>query len=331
MVPWPAAIHLPSRERQETVLKGNIVITGGSGFLGRAILRRGFTEEWPCHFTIYSRDEEHQWHLKHRWPEVTCILGDVRDYDRLETTFAGQDMVIHAAAIKFVPEAEFNVAEAIAVNLRGSENVARAAVRVGVKKVIAISTDKACLPVNVYGMTKALMERLFAEANTWGDTKFTTVRYGNVVGSTGSVIPLFQRQREVDGFLTVTDKGMTRFWLSPEDAVGVILAADKLDLGGAIMVPRCGAMALIALAELIAGGCDIKIVGARPGEKAHEELIHHRESLRATLEDNFYILSPVGSVDSDYAAEPFTYASHSPARWLDADWMKAAMEDASTV
>jgi len=317
-------------QRKVCMLRGNWLLTGGSGFLCRAIIRRADREGWPCQFTVFSRDEEKHWKLRRRWPDIQCVIGDVRDYDRLEPTMAGQDGVIHAAAIKFVPEAEFNVAETIAVNIEGSRAVARAAVRQGVSRVIGISTDKACLPVNVYGMTKALMERLLCEANAWSaDTQFNVVRYGNVVGSTGSVIPIFQHQKETQRRLTLTDKNMTRFWLSPDGAVDVILKALEEKQGGTVIVPRCGAMTMHNLALLVADGCPIDIVGARPGEKAHEDLIHFRESVRAWQDGNYYRLEPVSEPPGEH--ELFTYSSQAPAHWIEPEQMALMIEDAATL
>lgn len=318
-----------SQKGRSLVLKGNVLVTGGAGYLGRAILKYAAEAKWPCRFTVFSRDEEKQWRLQQRFPDVRCILGDVRDYDRLEAAFCGQDIVIHAGAIKFVPEAEFNVAEAISVNLLGSSNVARAAVRSQVSQVISISTDKACLPVNVYGMTKALMERLMIEADTWGRTKFTVVRYGNVIGSTGSVIPLFLHQKATSGRITVTDPLMTRFWLTAKEAVDIVLKATEEEQGGTILVPRCGAMKLQTLAELIAQDSPIDVIGPRPGEKPHEELVHFRESVLSEEIDGYYRLRPRGS--NTGAQEPFTYASHTPAHWVTKEAMWAAIEEAATI
>lgn len=305
------------------VLKGKILVTGGAGFLGRGLLRRAERESWPCEFTVYSRDETKQATVRARWPGTRCVLGDVRDRDRLESVMVGHDVVVHAAAIKYVPEAEFNVAEAIAVNVGGTENVARAAVRAGVGLVIGVSTDKACRPVNVYGMTKALGERLFTEAQGWGTTVFRTARYGNVVGSTGSVIPLFYRQLAETGAVSVTDPNMTRFWLSIDEAIDILLIDH--DVPGAVVVPRCGAMRMGDLAAAIAGD-GVRVVGIRPGEKQHEELLQFEESVRAVQHGNHYVLAPSGEKTGD---EGFTYASHTPARWIDRERMLKMIEEGS--
>src|SRR5512138_1198683 len=190
-----------------------LFLTGGTGSLGTALLDRLYTRH---DVTVYSRDEVKQGYLRKRFPDVRFMLGDVRDYDRLLLAMRGHDAVIHAAAYKQVPSAEANVDEAIATNVVGSLNVARAAVHSGVAQVVGISTDKACAPINAYGETKALMEKLFQQADGWGDTMFNCVRYGNVLGSRGSVVPLFLEQISNGDKYTLTDPDMTRFWMTLE-------------------------------------------------------------------------------------------------------------------
>ncbi len=310
------------------MLEGNVLITGGAGFLGRAILRRAVRDNWPCRFTVLSRDEEKQVKLQRQFPDVRCLLGDVRDRDRLEAAFAGHNIVIHAAAMKYVPEAEHNVAECIAVNVEGTRNVALAAIHAGVETVVGISTDKAVLPTNTYGMTKALMERLFMELHGRGETKFALVRYGNVVGSTGSVIPLFEEQARA-GRVTVTDDKMTRFWLSVDAAVDLIVTAGQ-PASGTILVPRCAAMRVVELARLIAADAKVEIVGARPGEKLHERLVDYRESAQAMqIGENYCLSSPTSPPTSE--VEPWTYSSQYPARWIEPAEMTAMIEDARGV
>jgi UDP-N-acetylglucosamine 4,6-dehydratase len=243
-------------------------------------------------------------------------LGDVRDRDRLEAAMVGHDVVIHAAAMKYIPEGEMNVRECIAVNVDGARSVAQSAVRGGVRRVVGISTDKACEPVNVYGMTKALSERLFAEMSQHLDTTFTTVRYGNVVGSTGSVIPLFQRQLAERGRLTVTDPKMTRFWMSVDDAIDCIgFALDPARIPGSVTVPTPQAMTIGKLASCIAGDAPIDLIGARPGEKMHETLIHYQESVRVVEHSGYYELVPIG-YGVLQGCEAFTVASHTPPRGM---------------
>lgn len=335
-------------------LSGNVLITGGAGFLGRAIIRRAHREQWPCTFTVLSRDEEKQWRLQQQYgPSIRCVIGDIRDYHTLVTTMPGHDLVIHAAAIKFIPEAERNVVETQKVNIDGSRNVARAADWCHVPVCVGISTDKASLPANVYGATKMLMERFYAEANRWhGVTRYVTVRYGNVVGSTGSIVPVFQAQLAKSGRVQVTDDRMTRFWLSADEAVDVILlAVDKAkEHPGASFIPKCGAMRVIDLARLIAGDAPIDIVGIRPGEKLHEDLVNYQESSHTFDKGDYFIIRhqvdgrtprtqgsppvPPGLDECNQAAEGqsgWTYRSYCPSRWITPEEMSAMIEDAKTI
>lgn len=269
--------------------KGRILITGGTGYLGRAILKTAQDEEWDARFTVLSRDEMKQKVIKERFPDVTCVLGDVRNIQSLERAFVDQDLIIHGAAQKHIPTGEQNPEETIAVNVVGSQNVCHAAVRVGIPQVIGISTDKACNPLNVYGMCKALMERIFTSYNKLTRTQFALVRYGNVVGSTGSVIPLFQQQHAEGKQLTLTDPAMTRFWFSYQDAVESI----KLGLEAprfVNIIPKCRSMSLISLAKAITNDEAVSVVGFRPGEKKHEELLTAMESHNAEDLGSYYRL-----------------------------------------
>ncbi len=268
-----------------------VFVTGGAGFLGRALLGRLAEENPSLRVTVYSRDERKQSAVRSDFPHHNYILGDVRDLERLTLAMAGHDTVIHAAAMKYVPQAERNVEEAIAVNVDGSRNVATAALRVGVDRVVGISTDKACRPVNVYGVTKLLMERVFQEADSWGRTQFNLVRYGNVIGSTGSVIPLFERQARA-GRMTLTNPTMTRFWLTVQDAVDLIVKALDEPHGGTVLIPRLAATNMKTVAEAVIGlahpdlGLSVAVaqtqweeIGQRFGEKVHEELLTPVESI----------------------------------------------------
>lgn len=321
------------------MLSGNVLITGGSGFLGRAILRRAQRENWPAKFTVYSRDETKQWELKHRYPETRCVLGDVaRDLDRLISVMQGHDIVIHAAAVKYIPEAEWNVFETINVNIDGSRNVALAARAAGVKTVVGISTDKACGPLNVYGMTKAVMERMFSEANRMGATRFVTVRYGNVVGSTGSVIPVFRRQIEENKQIQVTDSRMTRFWLGVDQAIDLIDWASKESetIPGYTFISACPAMKIVDLAAAVweDSGCknepDIKYTGIRPGEKLHEFLFNEQEAPRVSVAKNGYVMAPATEV-GDKLPGRMTYESSQPNQWLSVDDMIKLIHDSQGV
>lgn len=313
------------------VLKGKVFVTGGSGFLARAIYRRAESENWDCEFTCYSRDEEKQAHIAREFDNVRCILGDVRDLHHLTGHVWGHDTIIHAAAVKFVPEAERNVLEAIKVNIDGARNIIRVAGRQGVKRVIGISTDKACLPVNVYGTTKMLLERSFAEANRMGlTTRFVTVRYGNVVGSTGSIVPLFRRQMKERKRVTVTNPDATRFWLSVDAAVNLILFAlgNIEDHPGGVFVSECPSMKIGDLARLIAGEAPVDIIGMRPGEKAHETLIHRMESPRTEWLEDYVVVSPA-TVSG--RGEVWEYTSDKPKAWVTNEEMLQMIEVAATI
>lgn len=266
-----------------------IFITGGTGSLGKALLHF-FQHEGHHDLTVYSRDEVKQTDLKREFPFVNFMLGDVRDYDRLYMAMRGHDTIIHAAAYKQVPSSEANVDEAIATNVIGSLNVARAAIWNNAAYVVGISTDKACQPVNAYGATKSLMEKLFQQANEWTDsTIFNLVRYGNVLDSRGSVVPLFRKQLR-EGRVTMTDPYMTRFWMTIEQAVNLVWdALDPMSRAqdGAIIVPQARASTMATLLEAVAEvenaardwPYTVEVIGARAGEKKHEQLIHENESL----------------------------------------------------
>lgn len=288
-----------------------ILITGGSGYLGR-----GIQKFWPDNeYVVLSRDEYKQDVAKQvlgRGTRTEWVLGDVQDLDRLTYTMRGCDLVIHAAAIKYIPEAEFNVDECVKVNVDGSRNVITAAIKSGVKRVVGISTDKAVQPVNTYGMTKALMERLFAEANDYTkETIFTCTRYGNVVGSTGSVFTVFARQLENAGILTITDPSMTRYWQSLQQSVDLIRFAAEAGRGE-IIIPRGASMSMGKLANYLitSRGLNpddrIKVVGVRPGEKMHESLAGAYELPRIEKQATHYILHRIGSLVENDLKCPLT-------------------------
>lgn len=307
-----------------------VFLTGGAGFLGRAVMRRStlFSPD-PVQFTVYSRDVDKQIHCRGEFPEATYILGDVRDQDRLDMAMAGHDLVIHMAAMKHVPEGERNVWEAMAVNVDGSRNVAQAAVRTGVEQVIGISTDKACRPVNVYGMTKLVVERLYQEADRWSDTKFNLVRYGNVIGSTGSVIPFF-RQQAKEGKITLTNPSMTRFWISVDAAVHAIYQAMQY-ASGTILIPRLPA----ATMQAVAVACAIveetepfyEEIGPRFGEKIHEDLISPEEVIYAQRAGtSLMLLYPnVQGVRTNHVDH--FYTSNTPDRMYDATALAELIAD----
>ena len=316
-----------------TPLTGRVFVTGGAGFLGRALIRRAKREGWNCRFLVFSRDEEKHRLVRERYgTDVECYLGDVRDYHALTTLMMGCETVIHAAAVKFVPDAEQNVWDTAKVNIDGIRNVVRAAAQCRIRRLVFISTDKACAPQNVYGMTKALGERLVGEANRWREPIHTvSVRYGNVIGSTGSLLPMFAEQRAKYGKLRVTDREMTRFWLSPDDAVNTILVAlDEAERSpGAVVVTPAPAMRIYDIAQAV-GGPDtpIEITGLRAGEKIHEHLVLLAESARVREQGGFYVLKRQ-ALRAD--GPPWEYRSDAPVRWLTPEELLAITEDARTI
>lgn len=328
-------------------MEGSIFITGGAGFLGRAIIQRAQDFNWPCRFTVYSRDETKQDELKRRFPEsaITCILGDVLDAPHLEGAVAGHDVVIHAAAVKYIPEAERNSWETVRVNVDGSRNVAQAAGRAGVPLCLGVSTDKAVDPANQYGRTKAVMEHLYQEApRRWPGTKFGTVRYGNVVGSTGSVATIFARQLAERGRVTLTDPTMTRFWMAPWEAVDLINhALGALEEGdvpnGSCLIHPCRAMTIENLAWAVASHHGIvtfarHIIGPRPGEKHDELLVGAGEQSRVQMwpETTGWVLLPIDTpVLPGYepASMPDGYSSATAERLTPSEMILALQEAAA--
>lgn len=278
------------------MLSGRVFITGGAGFLARAIYKQAAEEGWPCEFTAFSRDDSKHVALHQRFPHVRTIRGDVAgtDVEILAGYMGGHDYVIHAAANKYVDLAEQNPWETMRVNVHGSENVALAAIRAGVKRVVGISTDKACEPSSTYGLSKAAMERLFLGANDFsGDTEFSVVRYGNVVGSTGSFIAKLWAERDSTDPVKVTNPDMTRFWMRPKDAVAIVAYALATDCGcSAVLVPELPSLTNKQVVEFICTKRPIDIVGERPGEKMHESLISDREARGVVRHDRYFAIIP---------------------------------------
>lgn len=262
-------------------LTGNILVTGGTGTLGHAILCRAEREGWPASFTIYSRSELLQAQMRGRFSHARYVLGDVRDCERLISAAAGHDTIIHAAAMKRVPECEAQPAECYATNVQGSLNVLRAAVASGVRRVLGISTDKACLATTAYGASKLAMEKAFQAAPP--QINATLVRYGNVVASRGSVIPLWRTQAQRGEPLTITDSRMTRFWMSVDDAVDLVLAGLHAE-PGTITVAKMHALPVQEMAQIVLDSMglagDTRIIGLRSDEKLHEDLLHINEAVR---------------------------------------------------
>ncbi len=277
----------------------SILITGGSGSLGKSLVEHLLNNTSARRIAIYSRDELKQFHMKsqfHDNPRLRWFIGDVRDRDRLKRALHGVEYVIHAAALKQVDTGEYNPMEFIKTNVLGSQNVIEASIDAGVKKVVALSTDKASSPINLYGATKLTADKLFVAANNYSipyGTAFCVVRYGNVMGSRGSVIPFFQQLAKAGKPLPLTDVRMTRFWISLQNAVQFVMDSFDLMSGGELYVPRIPSMKLVDLAEAIAPGSAIKEIGMRPGEKLHEEMISTDDSRRTLLFDGRYVVMPV--------------------------------------
>lgn len=309
----------------------NVLITGGAGFWGRGVLRQVHAGKLDWRVTVYSRDETKQDECRRRYPQARYVLGDIRDLDRLTATAVGHDAIVHAGAMKYIPEAEMNAQECLQVNVWGSQNVVRAALAAGVTRVVGISTDKAVQPVNVYGCSKMAMERLFAEASRMdGSTWFTCVRYGNVVGSTGSVIPLFQRQYKDTGRVQLTDPNMTRFWMGIDQAIELVQLALQSQRPGSIYIPTVWAMRMSEVVLAAVGEVPVDIIGLRPGEKRHESLVHYEESVRVIRHGDCMELVPPGTV-GDMTAGAFTLSSQNPHHWMSAEKMKELIEDARNI
>lgn len=296
----------------------NILITGGTGSFGHELTRILLEHFTPNKIIIFSRDEFKQYNMQHIFPpsKYSCMryfIGDIRDYSRLKYAFSDIDIIFHAAALKQVPTLEYNPTEAIKTNIYGAENVIRAAIRNNVKKVVAISTDKSVNPVNLYGATKMCFERLFIAANNLSGhdgTQFSVLRYGNVLGSRGSVVPIFMKQRE-SGVLTITDPNMTRFTLTLRDAIYFVLNCYSVMIGGEIFVPKIPSYNIMQLANIIGPNCEKKIIGIRPGEKLHEYMIGNGESYLALDCKEFYIITPFIRMKLSENYEKF-YAEFNP-------------------
>ena len=312
----------------------NILVTGGTGSFGRKFTEFMLKEYHPKKLVIFSRDELKQHEMRiggFDHPMLRYFIGDVRDADRLRRAMTGMDIVVHAAALKQVPACEYNPIEAVMTNVMGARNVIEAALDMEVKKVMAISSDKAVSPVNLYGATKLVAEKLFVQANSYsgaGPTRFSCVRYGNVVGSRGSVIPLFLEQR-INGKVTITDQRMTRFWLTLDQGVRFVIRCIEQMHGGEVFVPKIPSMNIMDLTKAMAPNCTVETIGIRPGEKLHELLISEDE-VRQTLElDDMYVKKPAhpwwkteNYVNGRPLSEGFRYASNSNKHWLKLEELK---------
>ena len=310
-----------------------ILITGGVGSFGQEFAKIILKEHNPKSVRIYDNRELGQVEMERdiKDPHLRFFIGDIRDTNRLHRAFNGVDIVVHAAALKHVPICEYNPIEAIKTNIDGTVNVIDAAINNGVQKVILISTDKAVQPVNLYGATKMVAEKLFVQGNSYsGDRKtmFSVARYGNVIGSSGSVVPLFKKQKEM-GEITITDEAMTRFWITLDQGVKFVVKCIENMKGGEIFIPKIPSTKITDLAEAIAPGVRRKIIGIRPGEKIHEVLLTAEESRNTTEFDEYFIIKPEFSFWDDQNHQggkktiaKFLYSSDSNTKWLDKDQIK---------
>jgi len=316
-----------------------ILITGGTGSFGKKFTEIVLREHDPKAVRIFSRGEFLQLQMRQQFnddPRLRFFIGDVRDRDRLYRALDGVDIVVHAAALKQVPACEYNPIEAVKTNIDGAVNVINAAIDNEVEKVIAISTDKAVYPVNLYGATKLVAEKLFVQGNAYTGkhrTRFSVVRYGNVVGSRGSVIPLFLEQRRT-GKITITDERMTRFWITLEQGVRFVISCIERMKGGEIFVPKIPSMRIVDLADVIAPGVEREIIGIRPGEKIHECLITEEEARHAREFDTYFVIEPefpFWSKDNLDGGKPlpegFKYTSDTNTWWLTKEELKQMIEE----
>jgi UDP-N-acetylglucosamine 4,6-dehydratase len=302
----------------------SVLVTGGTGSFGKAFIRRLLADFEPRRVVVFSRDELKQYELRQELgddPRLRWFIGDVRDRARLEQAFSGVEVVVHAAAMKQVDTAEYNPFECIATNVLGAENVINAAIGCGVERVIALSTDKASSPANLYGASKLCSDKLFVAGNHYvggSSTRFSVVRYGNVVGSRGSVVPLF-RQLASSGKLPITDDRMTRFWITLPQAVQFVVDSFDRMQGGEIFVPRIPSTTIVDLATAIAPDAEQEIIGIRPGEKLHEEMISANDAHRTVSTDASYVILPTLSewtappsmADAQSVPDGFAYQSDS--------------------
>jgi UDP-N-acetylglucosamine 4,6-dehydratase len=294
---------LPRTKTQEASVSqldgASVLITGGTGSLGKSLIEYLLQETSARRIAIFSRDELKQQHLRqqfHNDSRLRWFLGDVRDLDRLKRAFHGVDFVVHAAALKQVDTGEYNPMEFIKTNVLGSQNVIDASIEAGVKRVIALSTDKASSPINLYGATKLTADKLFVAANNYSvtyGTTFSVVRYGNVMGSRGSVIPFFQDCVTKGISIPITDFRMTRFWISIESAIKFIIESLEIMTGGELYVPKIPSMKIIDLARAVAPNSKLDEIGMRPGEKLHEEMISADDSRRTIILENRFVVTPV--------------------------------------
>lgn len=323
----------------------SILITGGTGSLGKALTKHIF-EKYPDvkRLVIFSRDEQKQFEMSQdysssEYPQVRFFIGDVRDKERLIRAFKDVDYVIHAAAMKHVPIAEYNPEECVKTNIDGARNVIDACLQTNVERVVALSTDKACAPINLYGATKLASDKLFVAANNikgWNPIRFSVVRYGNVMGSNGSVIPFFIKKKK-EGVLPITDPNMTRFNISLKGGVEMVMHALFNAWGGEIFVPKIPSYRIMDVAEAIAPDCEHRTVGIRPGEKVHEEMITPSDSFYTYDLGKYYAILPTAAkwkiadfireFNAVKVKEGFTYNSGDNIEWETVESLRASIQE----
>ncbi len=320
-----------------------VLITGGTGSFGKKFCQV-VLDKYPDinRLIVFSRDELKQYEMAQQFdhhPKLRFFIGDVRDKERLYRALDGVDYVVHAAALKQVPAAEYNPIEAIKTNIGGAENVINVAIDRGIKKVIALSTDKACNPINLYGATKLCSDKLFIAGNSYAggkETRFAVVRYGNVVGSRGSVIPFFLKCRE-KGKIPITDPRMTRFWITLEQGVNFVLKSFERMRGGELFVPKIPSMNIMDLAKAVAPECEIEIIGIRPGEKLHEYMISEEDARNTVEYDDYFVIQPefiwwdkeayLDQNGGQKVPEGFSYNSQNNSRWLTVEEMQEFIKE----
>ncbi|MBB2924156.1 UDP-N-acetylglucosamine 4,6-dehydratase (inverting) [Cellulomonas cellasea] len=317
----------------------SVLVTGGTGSFGKAFVRELLDNHDPRRLVIFSRDELKQYEARAQFdndPRLRWFIGDIRDRARLTRAMHGVDYVVHAAALKQVDTAEYNPFEFVQTNVNGSQNVIDAAIDSGVKKVVALSTDKASSPINLYGATKLCADRLFVSGNNYAaayETRFSVVRYGNVMGSRGSVIPMFRRLAQEGRSLPITDSRMTRFWITLPQAVQFVVESFEMMSGGEIYVPRIPSMRVVDLARAVAPGAGTHDIGIRPGEKLHEEMIAGDDSRRTLRLGDRYVVMPyiggwgyVPPEAGEAVPDGFAYQSDSNDLWLTVDDLSDLVE-----
>lgn len=317
----------------------HVLVTGGTGSFGRALVRRVLDSSSARRVVVFSRDELKQFEMAQEFqgePRIRFFIGDVRDPNRLLRAFDGVDIVVHAAALKQVPAVEYNPIEAVKTNIHGAENVINAALDCKVKQVVALSTDKASSPVNLYGATKLVSDKLFINGNAYvggGCTTFSVVRYGNVAGSRGSIIPLFRRLA-ASGEIPITDERMTRFWITLSEGVQFVLDSIQRMRGGELFVPKLRSVRVVDLAMAVAPSAQLRRIGIRPGEKLHEEMISADDARRTVDRDSHYVIQPhaewwhrKGDLPGVGLPDGFRYSSDTNTQWLSGDELAQVVSD----